>query len=407
MILIFIVPLVVIFSQCLTVNKNKPDPRGDAYAGSSTCIKCHKDVYDNYLHTAHFSTTRLADIHTIANGYAHGKSEYYFDKDQKVVVEQRKDGLYQVAYVKGKQVKAQRFDITFGGVKAESYLYWKGNATYQLPLSYFKTIGWTNSPGFESAYANYGRVIGRRCFECHASYIKDLPMEDHSLTETETFDKNSVMLGVDCERCHGPLANHVDYHTDYPNEKDAKYVTKYLSLSRAQRIDMCAVCHSGNKHRILHTTFDFQPGDTLSRFLEIPLFPERVDSTKLDVHGNQAQLLASSKCFISSKLDCSTCHDVHKNDRGNLAMYSQKCMTCHKTENHNFCPMASSLGAAIKNNCIDCHMPRRSSNVIAIEAAGKKMEVPYEVRTHHIAVYADVSQKVMSYLKLANKPATK
>src|ERR1700744_6373906 len=146
--LVFIAPLVVIFSQCLSI-KDKADPRGDAYAGSSTCIKCHKDVYDNYLHTAHFSTTRLADIHSIAGGYEHGKSEYYFDKDQKVVVEQRKDGLYQVAYVKGKQVNAQRFDITFGGVKAESYLYWKGDSTFQLPLSYFKTIGWTNSPGFE------------------------------------------------------------------------------------------------------------------------------------------------------------------------------------------------------------------------------------------------------------------
>lgn len=405
--LVFIAPLVIIFSQCLTINKDKPDPRGNAYAGSSTCIKCHRDVYDNYLHTPHFSTTRLANIHSIGGSFDHGKNEYYFSKDQKVVMEQRKDGLYQVAYVNGKVVNAQRFDITFGGVKAESYLYWKGNATYQLPLSYFKALGWTNSPGFESAYANYGRVIGRRCFECHASYIKDLPMEDHSLTETETFDKSSVVLGIDCERCHGPLANHVNYHTDYPNEKDAKYVTTYLSLSRAQRIDMCAVCHSGNKHRILHTTFDFQPGDTLYNFIEIPLFPEPVDSAKLDVHGNQAQLLASSKCFINSKMDCATCHNVHKNERGNLALFSQKCMACHNTVNHNFCPMVSSLGAAIKNNCIDCHMPARSSNVIAVENAGKGTTVPYFVRTHHIAVYADASQKVINHLKASDKLTSK
>lgn len=215
------------------------------------------------------------------------------------------------------------------------------------------------------------------------------------------------MLGIDCERCHGPLANHVNYHTDYPNEKDPKYVNTYLSLSRAQRVDMCAVCHSGNKHRILHTVFDFRPGDTLYHFVEMPLFPEVIDSTKLDVHGNQAQLLASSKCFINSKMDCATCHNVHKNDRGDIAMHSQKCMTCHSTVNHNFCPMASKLGAAIKNNCIDCHMPARPSNVIAIETAGKGRNVPYLVRTHHIAIYADASKKVINYLKAANNPTSK
>lgn len=407
LILVFIVPLVVIFSQCLTINKNKPDPRDAIFAGSKTCITCHKDVYDNYLHTAHFSSTRLADIHSIGGSFDHGKNVFYFSKDQKVVMEQRKDGLYQVAYNKGKQVNAERFDITFGSVKAESYLYWKGNKIYQLPLSYFKTLGWTNSPGFDSTYADYSRVIGKRCFECHASYVEDLPMKDQSLSQTEELDKNSLILGIDCERCHGGMTNHVNFHTAYPNEKDPKNVVRYISLSRAQRIDMCAVCHSGNKSRVIRSTFYFMPGDTLSHFLEMPLFAAAVDSTKLDVHGNQAQLLASSKCFIGSKMDCATCHDVHKNDRGNVAMYSQKCISCHNTVNHNFCPMASSLGAAIKNNCIDCHMPKRSSNVIAVETAGKGRDVPYQVRTHHIAVYADASQKVMSYLKSANKPTSK
>lgn len=405
--LIFIIPLLVIFSQCLTINKDKPDPRGDIFAGSSTCIKCHRDVYDNYLHTAHFSTTRLADIHSIGGSFDHGKNEYHFSKDEKVVMEKRKDGLYQVAYVKGKEIAAQRFDITFGSVKAESYLSWKGNQTFQLPLSYFKALGWTNSPGFDSTYVDYDRVIGRRCFECHASYIKDLPMQNQSLRQTESFDKSSVILGIDCERCHGPLANHVNYQTDYPNEKNPKYVATYRSLSREQRVDMCAVCHSGNKSRILRSVFAFKPGDTLAHFKEMPLFPEAIDSTKLDVHGNQAQLLASSKCFIYSKMDCASCHNVHKNDRGNLALYSQKCMTCHNTVNHNFCPMESTLGAAIKNNCIDCHMPAQSSNVITVETAGKGREVPYLVRTHHIAVYADASQKVINYLKAHNKLTSK
>ena len=386
-ILVLFAIVLAICSQCLSTKNDKPDARGDMFAGSAACVNCHSNIYKNYRHTAHFLTTRLADIHSIGGSFNHGKNEFYFSKHQKVVMEQRKDGLYQVAYVNGKEINAKRFDITFGGVKAESYLYWKGNKIYQLPLSYFKALGWTNSPGFDSTYADYGRLIGGRCFECHASYIKDLPMQNRSLHQTEAFDKSSVMLGIDCERCHGPLANHVNYHTDNPQDKTPHYVTTYTSLSRAQRVDMCAVCHSGNKNRVLRPVFEFEPGDTLWHFVEMPLFQAKVDSAKLDVHGNQAQLLASSKCYISSKMDCATCHNVHMNERGNLAFFSQKCMTCHTAVTHNFCPMASRLGNAIKSNCIDCHMLARPSNVIAVETAGKGKNVPYLVRTHHIAVY--------------------
>ena len=396
--LIFLIPLVFIFSQCLTFSKQ--DPRGEAYAGSATCIKCHKEIYDDYLKTAHYSTTRLSDIHNIGGSFNYGSNEFYFSKDLKVVMEKTDSGLYQVAYYKGKEIRRGKFDITFGSVKAESYLSWHKIEIFQLPLSYFHSLNsWTNSPGFDSSHADFGRIIGKRCFECHASYIKDLPLETHDLKQKEQFDRNSVILGIDCERCHGPLANHVNYHLDNPDEKSAKYIVTYGSLTRAQKIDMCAVCHSGNKNRIIHTVFDFQPGDALSQFKETPLFPEPVDTTKLDVHGNQAQLLASSQCFIKSNMDCATCHDVHHNDRSNLALFSQKCMSCHSTANHNFCPEAPKLGAAIKNNCIDCHMPARASNVIAIETEGKGRAVPYLVRTHHIAVYTDASKKVMDYLK--------
>jgi hypothetical protein len=402
-VLIFIIPLIFIFSQCLTINK-KQDPRGEIYAGSSTCIQCHKDVHDNYLHTAHFSTTRLADIHNIGGSFKAGSNEYFFNKDTKVVMEKRGNELYQVAYYKGKEVKSARFDITFGSVKAESYLSWQGNEVYQLPMSYFYSLNsWTNSPGYDSTAADFGRMIGKRCFECHSSYIKELPPQEQSMLTTEQFDKNSLILGIDCERCHGPATNHVNYHLAYPEEKKAKYIATYASLTRAQKLDMCAVCHSGNKSQIIRPIFAFKPGDNLADYKETELYQHTVDSTKLDVHGNQNQLLASSKCFLMSKMDCATCHDAHVNERQNLALYSQRCMNCHKTANHNFCPMAASIGGIIKSNCIDCHMPAQSSNIIAIETAGKGRAVPYMVRTHHITVYTDATLSVLSILKKYNR----
>jgi len=169
-------------------------------------------------------------------------------------------------------------------------------------------------------------------------------------------------------------------------------------------MDMCATCHSGNAGHMLKSIFAFKPGNKLADFKEITFSHQVVDSAKLDVHGNQAQLLSSSKCFMYSKMDCATCHNVHKSEKQlNLAMYSQKCMSCHSTTTHNEYKLTPQLGGMIKNNCIDCHMPARSSHVIAVQTSRGGRAVPYLVRTHHIAVYTDASQKVLAYLKKSYK----
>jgi hypothetical protein len=404
--LVFLIPLTVIFSQCLTLSPKTNDPRGGNYVGAAKCMQCHKEIYDDYLHTAHFASMRLADTNTVHGDFTPGHNVYNFNKDLKVVMEKHKDGLYQVAYYKGKQIKSERFDLIFGGVKAESYLYWHDNELYQLPISYFYGLHqWTDSPGFDTTQANYSRMIGDRCFQCHASYISRIPSNSQSITKPVIkYDKASLILGVDCERCHGPGADHVNFQTAHPDDKTAHFITSYKSLPRARKLDMCAICHSGNKEMMIRNIFAFKPGDTLANYKETDLYQHPVvDSSKLDVHGNQYQLLSSSKCFLNSNLDCATCHNVHANQRDDVALFSQKCMNCHKTETHNFCPMAQQLGAAIKSNCIDCHMPARSSNVIAVQTSGKGRAVPYLVRTHHIAIYPDAAQSVMNYYKRTSK----
>jgi hypothetical protein len=402
--LVLAIPFVIIFfSQCLTSGSAKPDPRGEIFAGSATCVKCHKDVYDSYIHTAHFTSTRPAAESTMYGDFHTGSNIFYF-KGSKVVMEKRNGDLYQVSYKNGKEVEAQKFDITFGNTKAESYLYWKGDGLFQLPMSYFKKLhSWTNSPGFDTTHANFNRGIGRRCFECHASYIKPLPAVTASLDQPVLFDKSSLIMGIDCERCHGPAADHVNFHTIYPEVKEAKYIKTYASLTRSQKMDMCATCHSGNAGHMLKSIFTFKPGDRLSDFKEITFSHQVIDSAKMDVHGNQAQLLSSSKCFMYSKMDCATCHNVHKSEKQlNLAIYSQKCISCHNATTHNECKLTPQIGGMIKNNCVDCHMPARSSHVISVQTSGGGSAVPYLVRTHHIAIYKDAAQEVKNNLKKYN-----
>ena len=405
LILVFAIPLFAIFSQCNIFNTTKTDPRGPLYAGAATCVKCHANIYNDYLHSAHFSTTRLASENAISGSFNPGANIFTFDKSTKVVMEKRDSGLYQVAYKNGKEVNAQRFDITFGGIKAESYLYWKGNKLYQLPMSYFKALhSWTNSPGYDSTFADYSRPITVGCLECHSSFIKETGEETHDGQTTTDFDKSSMILGVDCERCHGPAGDHVYYQTTHPDDKQAKHIITYASLTRAQKINMCAVCHTGSTGTMLHSTFRYKPNDNLTDYKIEDIF-QASDPAKLDVHANQSRLLAGSKCFIMSKMDCATCHNVHANERQQIALFSQKCMNCHTTANHNFCKMAPAIGGIIKNNCVDCHMPAKPSNIISVGTSGTNKVIPYMVRSHHIAIYPNETQAVLDNLKKTHKLA--
>ena len=375
------------------------DPRGSAYAGSLTCLKCHSDLYKSYLHTAHYIASSPASLKTVHGSFAPGVNVFEMNDTNKVVMEKRDGEVYQTYYQNGKIKESERFDIVLGGVKGESYLYWKGNGLNQLPVSWFsKQDKWLLSPRYDPRYVDFSRTIKSRCFECHASYIGDQSYEAQRLNDAEQFDKSSIVYSIDCERCHGPGAQHVDFQTNNPGVKTARYIMLFSSLPRARRLDMCGVCHSGNKSQMLQSTFWFKPGDTLARF-KLPDFEVAVDTGKLDVHGNQLQLLESSKCFINSNMDCATCHDTHQNQRGNTAMFTQKCLSCHSTDNHNYCKMANTENALfIKSNCIQCHMPALPSRVIISPNSDTTLSADIFVHTHHIAIYPQEVKKVLAYL---------
>jgi hypothetical protein len=384
----------VIYLECKTIKT--ADPRGELYAGSATCAKCHGNLYNSYLHTAHYVATVPATSHTVHGSFTKNNNIFDFSPTQKIVMEQRDSGLFQTYYLNGKIAESRRFDIVLGGVKGESYLYWKGSTLNQLPVSYYsKQNQWLMSPGYIPGTIYFNRPIAARCMECHASYISDVPDATPQLTASEQFDKSSLVYGIDCEKCHGPGAQHVEFQTDNPNLKTAKYIVSYNSLPRARRLDMCGVCHSGNKSVMLRPTFLFKPGDTLANY-KLPDFVHAADTAHLDVHGNQIQLLSSSKCFIYSKMDCATCHDTHQNQRGNTPLYVQKCLGCHSTTNHNYCKMADATNnAAIKANCIQCHMPALPSNVIIAPTMAKSATADILVHTHHIAIYPQQTKKIL------------
>jgi Cytochrome c554 and c-prime len=392
LLLLTIFASIAFFSRCLD-SKTGADPRGESYAGSATCVKCHASIYASYLHTAHSQSAAPASAAAIAGSFSRDSNSFVVGDTTKVVMEYREGRYWQVLYLNGREKRAEPFDIVFGKVKGQTYLYWKGDQAFQLPVSYFTALhSWTSSPGYAAGGVNFDRPVIRRCFECHSSYIARSREQMAGAPNETGMDKNSLIYNIDCERCHGPAAAHVLFHTENPGQREAKNLISYKSLSRAQKISTCAVCHSGNKNFILKSTFDFRPGDTLSHFM----VTDDMTPARPDVHGNQTQLLASSKCFRSSDIDCSTCHNTHVNDRGNFAGYASHCMGCHTEAGHNFCKLADSVNVSfLKTNCTRCHMPAQASAAILVRASGSRLSTPCFVVNHRIAVYPAESKEIL------------
>ena len=391
-----------LLSNCANKDKEYVDPRGTVYAGSESCMECHPKIYNEALKSFHYKASAAASIKNVLGNFSSGHNTYIYDKDTKIVMENRNNELFQVYYKNGKEVKAYRFDIVMGAKNAQTSLFWDKDNVYELPLSYYSTANnWGTSPSYPPNQPHFDRSISIDCFECHSSNLelmhKNTDSENYFGTEAtpETMKKESLIFGIDCERCHGPAKDHVDYHKRNPGLKLAKYIVTHKSLNNQQKLARCVICHSAVEN--LQSRFKFVPGNSIADFYNVSMPNPDANS---DVHGNQYGLLAQSKCFLESKnMDCTSCHVSHNVAIESLSRQSEKCLSCHSEVKKNFCTNKVPNGIALKDNCIDCHMPKKASGVIGFYLSGKSEMSPYLLRTHRIGIYPEETQKMISKKK--------
>ncbi len=374
-------------------------PSGEEFAGTGTCDQCHQSIADSHALTPHARTSGVGTLETVLGSFDSGKNTFILNDRLKVSMEKTPDGLFQRAFVAGKEVDRKPIDIVIGsGRQGQTYLFWQENTLFQLPVSYHASSdSWSNSPGYPTDQILFNRSISARCLECHSTYLKiGKTIDGH-----ETFDRKQVILGVDCERCHGPAAKHVTFHQKNPGEDKGQYITNPAQLTRKQKLDNCALCHSGIRNNFM-PSFSYKVGDDLDDF-SLPTQPADSGAT-LDVHGNQYGLLTSSKCFRMSTMDCSSCHNVHTRETSKLELFSARCMNCHKRGGDNFCKQREFPGLVLSKNCIDCHMPALPSRQVFLRSSGNR-STPFFVRTHLVGNYERQVKLFIEKITTKNFPA--
>jgi len=348
------------------------------YVGDDACRSCHQNKAENFHYTTHYLTSQLPGPETILGSFKEGENVLKTSNERLVFkMEAGKDGFTQTA-VDGTHTESrtERFGVVVGsGSKGQTYVFWKNDQLFQLPVSYWSELGWVNSPGYRDGVAEFRRPIVPRCLECHATYFESLA------PPLNRYNKANFVVGITCEKCHGPGREHIEQQNSKSNSGSGPTIANPAHFSRERQLDLCAWCHAGLGVAVA-PSFSYVAGKPLDQYVDLPP-PD--PNAGVDVHGSQVELLERSRCFKSSTMTCTTCHDVHA-PQHDLAGFSQRCLSCHKEEG---CGMFPKLGHAISSNCIDCHMPNQPTNLIVFDDRGKKARP--RMRNHWIKVYAEAA----------------
>jgi hypothetical protein len=248
------------------------------YAGARVCQKCHQSEYESQSSSAHARALAAAS--------------------------QEQPGDW--AFGAGTQA------ITFvSRVDRETYRE-HGETWYRASNGYSLTPGHRRSGGillrlFDPA----ARIL--RCFACHSTGTLTLGAENEVVPQE---------LGIRCEVCHGPAADHA-------NDPSHSRPRNPGTMSASELNTFCSGCHN--------TTGALVPGSNDLR-----------DSRNA---RSQPLRLAASACFQKSegRLSCLTCHSPHEPLERRAGKYDATCQSCHRQVAHTT--------AVAGQNCVKCHMP--------------------------------------------------
>jgi hypothetical protein len=398
------------------------DLHGAAFAGARECARCHPEHVASWRQTFHRTMTQdVSAAHPDAvSGDFSGVTYRYGD----VTARMDRDG-------------AGRFTMTFqshtphapppveavvvravGSRRYQQYLADVGGALWRLPLAFqVEEHRWFHMngafltpdpdagaggeggverparPRFGGGAHDYDRHVTRwndNCVFCHN--VAPNPGSDR---ETGSFRTTVAELGIACEACHGPGAEHVRVNSNpvrrYQLHKTAAAdptIVNPARLSPARAADVCGRCHgqriSDDVAPFLEHGDPFVPGDDLALYSsplwgDTPLaqdprpFAARFwDDGTARLTAYEYQGLLQSRCAQTGGLTCTTCHGMHEGDpRGQVrpaAAGDRACTGCHAA-------LAASDAASRHTRhrtegpggrCVSCHMPRLVYGVLDV-----------------------------------------
>jgi predicted CXXCH cytochrome family protein len=404
------------------------DLHGGGYVGSDACRGCHEEHHASWHRTFHRSMTAEATTDSVRGDFSgatlrQGGVTARMERDAR-------GGFQMTCTSAGAPPRTVDVVRTVGSRRYQQYLARDGDSYWRLPVAWhveeqrwFPMTGafLFSDPSGDSTDPPAGRpLFGGGDFDRHVTRWNDNCVFCHNVAPNPARDPGSgrfatsvAQLGIACEACHGPGAEHVARNGNplrrwalrSSGAADPTIVNPSL-LSPARAADLCGRCHgqriADQLEPLLEHGDPFVPGDDLAiesapLWRDTPLhgdgqaFAARFwgDGTpRLTAYEYQG--LLQSPCTMRGPLTCTSCHGMHDGDpRGQIrARFGGRtsntmCTGCHTAL---AAPEAARLHAhhdpaeeAGGGRCVSCHMPRIVYGVLDVHRS-HRIEVPDPAR---------------------------
>lgn len=384
------------------------------FASSESCRACHPQEYESWAASYHHSMTRPATPENVigdfedqtleSRGFEYRLSregdEYWVEGpvpefDRAV----RRQGLL------GSQVANPtfgRYRVIMTTGKHHWQTYWvsayQGQQIVNFPFVFLpeqnrwlpREVMFLKPPGWISE-----ATWNASCLPCHTTGGQPGRKE-----MTAAYESHVVELGISCESCHGPAAEHVAanqvpsrrYQSHLSGEADPTIVQPER-LSQQASAEVCGQCHGVSFPKDMPAWnvrgFQYRAGEDLedTRLVLIPNqvrdepwveamleeIPNRLQQQfwpdgMARVTGREYPAMVESPCFQHGDMTCLSCHSMHHSqpeDQLAAGMNgNQACLQCHTSmaesiKQHTHHPESSSGSL-----CYNCHMPHTSYGLL-------------------------------------------
>jgi tetratricopeptide (TPR) repeat protein len=350
------------------------------FVGGKECISCHQREYNLWKGSDHDNAMDLANDSTVLGDFNNVRVQFR-GKEHKFY---KRDGKYFV-FTEGPKGEMGEYQIThtFGIRPLQQYLVPFENGKYQcLPITWdTEKKEWYHL--FDKVYAeenitptnwlywtNQGQNWNGMCAECHSTNLN----KNYNL-EKDSFNTTWVDIDVNCETCHGPGSEHLEWAKLPPMARsyDDNFglVLKTSGTTSKQFVEACAPCHARRTSLGVndHTTTEFYQNHMPQLPVPSNYFIDGQILEEVYVFGSFTQ----SDMYMKDVI-CSDCHDSHSIEF--KFEDNALCTQCHRTEeydtyDHHFhkykgedgAPVIDKFGKKIEVGegalCKTCHMPGR------------------------------------------------
>jgi hypothetical protein len=369
--------------------------REGAYIGSRACRECHDDRHASWDATFHSSMTQLPARESVL-GRFDGREVALFGA---AAIPHEKDGRFsfRLPAIGGEPAREAEVALCTGSNRYQQYF-----ERVESPSGAFRRIPllwnaveerWWHVNGVflepdSDDWSRHQSLWNENCIFCHTTAPEprlELARAEGG-TATKHFDSHVGELGIACESCHGPGADHARVYAEHRGDPDAveePAIVDPRELPQRKAVAVCGQCHSQRlpaPREKLWTYLDggptFRPGDTLEDHVE----PVTRDTPPLDPSNpglfrdrfwsdGTARLTAyeylgvtRSPCFRGGRMTCSSCHVMHSGDvHGQIEpeMGGDKaCTQCHAAIAEDVRAHTHHAPESAGSRCLECHMPR-------------------------------------------------